>query len=365
MVSDMVNGADGVFVADMDNDGAEDLVTAWEAGHRVMVHYPAPGWTDYQWPARTVTSDVAVVGANEGAIADDLDGDGWQDVIAFSQNSTTATSIHLSNAGTSWDSYLLVSGTGGRYLTGTTADIDGDGLRDIIAGAATYDLVAFTHPGYALADDPDAWSPSVIIEARWVMSVHGDDVDGDGDVDLMVSWRSTTAGQPDTGLAWFENGTTGGHNGTWTPHQIISGEGTRAACRGDLDDDGDVDYAVGGGHDGLFWWVERVPTFPYFTAHMIAPPFEVTNAGWKGCAIADIDGDSALDIVATTGKGNAPSVWWAEGPGWTWHAVDDHWDSTKIDNVVTMDVDADGDLDIIAPTEQPRSEVRWYENPRL
>jgi len=82
----------------------------------------------------------------------------------------------------------------------------------------------------------------------------------------------------------------------------------------------------------------------------------------------DIKGDGQVDVVSSgegpmdPGPTHVPGgLYWYEYPHWTKHVIDAN--GTFADDMQLVDVDGDGDLDIVVP-EDGSKEVRWYENPR-
>ena len=104
-------------------------------------------------------------------------------------------------------------------------------------------------------------------------------------------------------------------------------------------------------------------------AHASENPFGI--AGGKSVHVADIDVDGRHDLVHTAetgGQRGKPGICWMR---YKKSPTEAHWEAhdisgpegSKFDRVVTRDLDADGDKDVIACEERENLGVVWYENP--
>ena len=95
-----------------------------------------------------------------------------------------------------------------------------------------------------------------------------------------------------------------------------------------------------------------------------------TNCGTgKGIAIADIDLDGKTDIVftcenATQSKSGVRWLSRDQAHQWTDHEISGP-EGIKFDRIELLDLDQDGDLDVITCEERANLGVIWYENPTL
>ncbi len=93
VIDDTSRGADGVRLADVNGDARWDLVTGWEEGGKVRVYlHPGPDAVDQPWPAIT----VGEVAAPEDAVFADLDHDGALDVVSCCEGQQRTVFVHWS-----------------------------------------------------------------------------------------------------------------------------------------------------------------------------------------------------------------------------------------------------------------------------
>ncbi len=147
----------------------------------------------------------------------------------------------------------------------------------------------------------------------------------------------------------------------FTEHLIMDGYsypfGIAAA---DLDGDGDLDLtsADGTGHSNLYWF--QNDGSGSFKRHLIQENDPVRLERHR---IGDIDGDGEPDVAIV--KNKIGDLLWFENSGdpsgpWTEHRVKDDWKNAN--HVILADLDGDSDLDIAACAERGSLEFRWWRN---
>jgi hypothetical protein len=77
-------------------------------------------------------------------------------------------------------------------------------------------------------------------------------------------------------------------------------------------------------------------------------------------AIGDVDGDGRPDVVVASSDGG-PLVWY-RNPGWEKHAISPS--GTWSCSAQVVDMDGDGDADILISEWSTHDRLEWYENPR-
>jgi len=134
---------------------------------------------------------------------------------------------------------------------------------------------------------------------------------------------------------------------------------------GDLDGDGRSDVLSAARQSRLLYCRR---TRKGWSEHSIPLPDKYRYG--KGVAIGDINGDRQPDVVMTNrGDPKKRAVSWMSYNGsptsgnWTTTRISDAAGS-KFDLVQLVDVDGDGDLDVISCEEVANLGVFWYENPR-
>jgi hypothetical protein len=347
VVGSGVDGARSVVAADIDGDGDLDAVAASQDDGRVRWFENTAGnataWTAHQ---------IATRNAASWAVTADVDRDGDSDVIASSWgDNRIAWHENTAGNGSAWTEHAISTATQ-RPECVYAVDIDGDGDVDVLSASTTDDRVAW-HDNTAV--DGSAWTMRTIAtNANGAWFVTASDVDGDGDPDAI---SGDLVGNK---VAWYEN--PGSVSGAWTERSVsTANDDVRSVHGADIDGDSDIDIVAVGSANNRVAWYENASAGTSWTEHVVS-----TALGAAHSAIAtDLDGDNDLDIVAAGFSDN--SVVWFEnaagnGSAWTLTTV-----STTVvaaSSVFAADADGDGDRDVFA-TAWDGDAVYWFDNQGL
>ncbi|MFT5467718.1 MAG: hypothetical protein ACI8UO_002825 [Verrucomicrobiales bacterium] len=359
------SGADGVRLGDANGDGLLDVTTGWEQGGAVRVCLnPGKAESRNLWPAFTVGSIKGV----EDAVFADLDGDGALDVISCAEGKINSAFVHWAPAAKGdysdpdkWTTSAFPASEGLRWMFAMPMDVNADGKLDLVVGAKNKGAIVGWLENPENSRNAADWVLHEMSPAGWIMSLRASDVDGDGDDDVVLSDRYESS----RGVFWLENPGPAAAGEKWKRH-AIGGEGRHVMFLtiGDLNSDklDDVVCATLEGDLLIF-----LRTADGWESSIRPLPFGLT-AG-KGVAIADVNLDGRPDIITTSEAqreaDDMVSVAWLErleDGGWREHRISDA-RGRKFDRIEMIDLDADGDLDLVTCEEVHNLGVFWYENP--
>ena len=379
------DGADGVKTADVNGDGLMDFTTGFEEAN-VSVIYIHPGYEKVRepWP-KIEAGQTPKVEDSEFA---DLDGDGYLDLISSCEDGNVyiswapGDSVDYLDA-TKWKSEAIPASSGlSRYMFSIPIDMDGKNGIDFISGPKSKSPSTSIPMSGNIGWHESPINPRIIkdwkwhpmCEANWIMSLVAHDMDDDGDLDLATTDRRGL----NKGLRWLENpGHGDAQKQNWTNHWIgpKGVEGYMFIDIIDLDGDGLDDIVVGEyTNDKVMFFKRMDKTGLNWTTVAIDLPKKATGEA-KGIRVGDIDGNGTLDIVVSRRTYNdadfgimwlTPETDYTNGT-WIWKAISDPRERI-FDRVELLDLDGDGDLDVLTADQGKTSGktgygVVWFENP--
>lgn len=166
----------------------------------------------------------------QSVYAADFDGDGDMDVLSASQNDhKIAWYENIDGLGTFGEQRVIKLEASAQFAF--AADLDGDGDMDVLSASISDTTGGASVRWFENMDGQGNFGPQRKIETEpgGVAAVHAEDLDGDGDMDVL-------AGSPVT--VWYEN--TDGL-GNFGERRGIGFIGARHLHTADLDGDGDMD----------------------------------------------------------------------------------------------------------------------------
>ena len=356
-------GADGVRLADANGDGLVDIVTGWEEGGIVRLYLnPGPEKSKEKWPAVTVGSANNV----EDAVMVDLDNDGAMDVVSSCEGKTKTMFVHWGPKDKAklldedaWVTEPIPATVGlQQWMYCLPVDVDQRNGTDLVVGSKNRDAAVGWLELPPNPRDLKAWKYHKIRDAGWIMSLESRGVAGRFSI-LVTDRKGPTRGIYT--IAYFDN--------RWRDFEFEMGESEYMFACNVPGMEHQVVTATRNGVVKVLHYdpIERVKSKIYKTE--LANPAGVSNG--KAVAVNTIDDDDHMDLVVsfnTQGQKDKPGVAWIkvlpdQDPK-DWPAYDiSGLEGKKFDRLELIDLDGDGDLDVLTCEEADNLGVIWYENP--
>lgn len=371
-IDDSSSGADGVKLADWNEDGLLDIVTGWEEGGLTKIYlHPGKIKAKQKWPQMTVGSTPAV----EDAVFVDVDGDFPLEVLSCTEGKERKLYVHWAKSvgeEVVWhQSSIAVADGLMQWMYAVPFSLGPDNSTIVAAGKGKHAAIGW----FEIPDDPEAvqkWKWHPIGQVGWIMSIIPADVDRDGDLDLLISDRRGEL----QGCRWLENRGRASWDEPWPSHWIgARGKEVMFIDYADWDGDGAMEVLA------VDWTDRHISIFKSTSTPLHTQSWSTTNFPIpsdmerpKSIVVGDLDGDTVLDLVLSSNTGKIPleGLVWLNGQDLTagselkYQSISGS-HVAKYDKVELVDLDQDGDLDILICEENYGTNsqglgVIWYEN---
>ena len=368
-------------VSDLDCDGKLDLFIGRLVG--TISRYEAEGVDASDVPRfRHITDrfeDIEIVanlegslhGANTLALADidrdgDLDlfwGDFFEQGLLFIENSGSCASPRLNADPVQFPvgEPVLTSG----YNAMAFGDVDQDQNLDLVIGV----LGGAFNPNLTTADNmyflkQQPAGQYTVTTKRYLNGIDVGsesiprlvDLDGDGDLDLLLANKIDPANLQSSRIYHFENiGSASDPVFQRRGYLPIEGSYHYAPTFGDLDGDGDLDMLLGSWRSTVAWY-ENTGSRTEASFELVHPAIvKLTRGSNNVPALVDIDDDGDLDLFVGEASGTINfyrNTGTPQAPVFT--LVSDEYQDIDVgrrSNPVFLDLDGDGDHDMVVGTE--------------
>ena len=320
-------GSFGRIVADIDNDGDDDIVTDF-----VVSRNDGKG---------KLTTVLLPSGMMSVLIAD-FDGDGRNDSLG-------SQAVWLSEGGLQYTQGPLLVAANEHIIDAIATDIDADGDLDIVMTAGAWSAAS---SGRVLRNDGAAMftaipPASIGLTTASARLITAGDFNGDGHDDLFFGYYYQWPTSPGPSVQLFLSDGTGQFSATPTG---LGPFGSNRVLAADFEGDGDLDFLTASSqtlqvNDGT----------GQFTAHALAPMSSYRTH------LDDVDLDGDIDI-------------WTNGTGWPTLYINDGNNnfasgSARLDpeqaphsapEFVLLDLDRDGDRDVLIIAKDAHTQAQYY-----
>lgn len=352
--------------ADIDADGDLDMFIGEEQGN-INYFRNIGNDTAADWELVSACYNSIDVGKRSFPLFADIDGDADLDLFVGHDEGRI---LFLRNDGTiylpSWmpvtEDYLFIDF--GAHSAPALADIDDDGDMDLFVGEYEGNINFCRNEQSVPTPHWTRVTESYFaIEADDYSSPTCADVDGDGDLDLLI-------GRKDGEMDFYQNIGTA-ESALWDlipdEYGFVDVAGYASPTLVDIDADADLDLFVGQTYGKIhFYRNDGSPQVASWT--FVSDDFESIDAGsYSAPAFGDLDLDGDFDLLVGNGEGKL-CFYRNDGNGqaFSFALADDFYDSIDVGDrstPVLCDFDSDGDPDLFVG--ESRGGLHFYKNQTL
>ncbi len=300
------------------------------------------------------------------ALPYDYDGDGNMDVITSFDGEVVVF------RGPRWQKHVVYTFVPGKSRTKPRSgcihschlDVDHDGDLDFCGSNNTVFWLECPDDPFG----PKPWTYRTIDDQ--ILGTHcliTADVNRDGNLDLIAnSGRSLGSTPFPNSLAWIEipdrpkaKSTSSWDRNIFAKEDAPGGSHYTGFADVDGDGRGDISCAAKGGDrfpggQWFAWWQQPKDSESVWQKHTLAD----NQPGATNIHPVDLNGDGKIDFAATRGHG--AGVLWFKGPEFRMIDIDEKILAPHC--LATVDLDADGDIDLVTCGKEANGIAAWYQN---
>ena len=341
----------------------------------------------------TELSDGAISGS-DGLVSADLDLDGFIDIISVHESDTKYDGIARgliriafgSDDPDNWELVTLADGYEAGAVEDVVAeDINGDGYLDLVAACELSHLIYFENPKVNIRST--RWNrliPSITKDRGSFIRVFAADLNNDKRIEIIAANKGSQRGNSEGALpkpiSYFKISGDPLDDSAWEEYELINVLVPINSHPIDIDDDGDIDIIAGSRGENRIILMENISNDSIkFMIHdiKVSDNQKAKITGFN-MDFVDINEDTLLDIILSDRDGNL--IWLEQPSNWS-----DLWISHPIGNIkpdhlvglLAADINGDGLIDFIAggysrgPRDEdgdvtindPLGRLAWFENP--
>ena len=339
-----------IAFTDVDGDDDMDLLITGQNNlyERISKLYTNDSNGNYTEVTSTPFEDVK----NSSIAFADVDGDNDMDLMITGTNSSyeIISTLYTNDGSGNYTEVIASPFDGVKSGSIAHADIDGDSDMDLlITGKNNSDeLIAKLYTNDENGNYTEVTDAPFTGVSRSAIAFA--DVDGDDDLDVLITGVDGPPGtdgfEPISSKLYTNDGNGNYTEATETP---IEGVAASAIAFADVDGDNDLDFAITGANNSnelvtLLYTNDGTGNFTEVTD----TPF--VGATFGSIAFADIDGDNDQDILITgrpLTETGISKLYTNDGSGNYAEVIDTAFDDIGFSSVAFADVDSDNDLDLM------------------
>ncbi|UOE33022.1 FG-GAP-like repeat-containing protein [Hymenobacter monticola] len=354
-------------LGDIDGDGDLDLIHSsyvprpgYQGGLGKYVNDGTGAFTSGIGLAITIPTSGIAYGTVNNPQLGDVDGDGDLDLLVIGSAGVVAVFPNGGDASGSNTGVFTDASARLATLPGTNAgrivlgDVDGDGDLDLIVPVGNTVAVRL-NGGDATGSNAGTFANgSDVALAAAAGSAQLGDVDGDGDLDLIVPVGNTVA------VRLNGSDATGSNAGTFAGGSDVAlAAAAGSAQLGDVDGDGDLDLVAATSNAVAVFLNGADATGRNSGVFTNGSTVSVSSAP-GGVALSDMDGDGDLDLVAANGSAVAVLLNGGDATGSSTGVFVGSSNVTAGNNPTVLllgDIDGDGDMDMMTTGVGSRAQI--------